>query len=490
MSGLKNKNSNIRVRFPPSPTGLLHIGNARTALFNYLFAKKYGGQFILRIEDTDKERSKKEFEDSIIAGLSWLGLIWDEGPDKGGPYGPYRQSERTDVYKKYLIELIRSGGAYYCFCSSEELDAQKNYLLSQGMPQKYSGKCADMEKEIAQKKVAAGEAHIIRLRTPEKKVIFHDLIKGKIEFDTKLMGDIPIAKDINTPLYNFAVVIDDEEMKITHIIRGDDHISNTPKQIIIQEILGFKMPIYAHLPLILGHDKSKLSKRHGAASVIEYKKMGYLPSALVNFIAMLGWGPNSDKELFSFSELEKEFDIKKIHSAGAVFNVQKLDWFNAQYIKQAPIEELLELCLPYLIQAGFINKGVDRQWLIKIIILEKERIKKISDIAQLVDFFFVLPDYSVDLLVWVKSDKSRILESLKMSLETLSGLDENQFIIADIKNALSSVVAKFSNGEVYWPIRVALSGKAASLGPLEIADALGKEVTIERLTLAIKKLEA
>lgn len=491
MSEPKNKNNKlgIRVRFPPSPTGLLHIGNARTALFNYLFAKKYGGQFILRIEDTDKERSRKEYEDSIIAGLSWLGLIWDEGPDKGGNYGPYRQSERTDIYKKYITELMENNNAYYCFCSAEELEAQKDYLLSQGMPQKYSGKCSYIEKEIAQEKVGAGEAHIIRLRVPSKKINFNDLIKGRLEFDTGLMGDIPIAKDITTPLYNFAVVVDDEEMKITHVIRGDDHISNTPKQIIIQEILGFEMPIYAHLPLILGPDKSKLSKRHGVTSVIDYKQMGYLPSALVNFIAMLGWGPNSDKELFSLDELKKEFDIKNIHAGGAIFNIQKLDWFNARYIKQLPIEQLMELCIPYLTEAGFISEKTDKQWLSKILTLEKERIKKISDITQLIDFFFVVPDYPADLLIWGKSDKPKILASLKASLAGLSELGADQFTASDIKNIFSQIAERLSNGEVYWPVRVALSGKAASLGPLEIAETIGKEKTIERITLAIKKLE-
>lgn len=489
MKNVKTRNSNIRVRFPPSPTGLLHIGNARTALFNYLFVKKYGGQFILRIEDTDTERSKKEFEEDIIAGLGWLGLIWDEGPDKGGAYGPYRQSERIDIYKKYLDELMENGGAYYCFCSAEELEAQKNYLLSQGLPPKYSGKCAAIAKNSAKERVAAGELHIIRLRVPNKKIIFTDLIKGEIEFDTGLMGDIPIAKNITAPLYNFAVVVDDEEMKISHVIRGEDHISNTPKQIAIQEMLDFKTPIYAHLPLILGPDRSKLSKRHNAVSVIEYKKMGYLPSAMANFIALLGWNPDSDRELFTLSELGKEFDVTRIHNAGAVFNIQKLDWFNAQYIKRTPDEELAELCLPYLIEAKLTDENIDKQWLKKIIGLEKERIKKLSDIAQLIDFFFVLPDYPPELLVWNKSDKAKILAGLKASLKELNELPDDQFNISDIKNALSRVASLFSNGEVYWPARVALSGKAASLGPLEIAGALGKEKTLKRLERAVKKLE-
>lgn len=484
------KNSGIRVRFPPSPTGFLHVGNARTALFNYLFAKKYGGRFVLRIEDTDAERSKKEFEEDILAGLRWLGIAWDEGVGAGGPHAPYHQSQRTEIYKKCLNRLIESGLAYYCFCSIEELEAQKNYFMSQGLPPKYSGKCAPIKKEVAEERTAKGEPHVIRLRVPGKKVVFNDLIKGKIEFDSGLLGDMPIAKDIDSPLYNFAVVVDDEEMKISHVIRGEDHISNTPKQIIIQEMLGFKTPIYAHLPLILGPDKSKLSKRHGAVSVIEYKKMGYLPSAMANFIAMLGWSPDSDRELFSLAELEKEFDIKKVNTAGAVFNIQKLDWFNAQYIKQMSDGELARLCLPYLTEAGLMSEKTDIKWLEKIIALEKDRLKKLSDIAQLVDFFFVLPDYPAELLVWEKSDKPRILASLKTAQRELGNLPDERFNLFNIKNVFSQVAAQSSNGEVYWPIRVALSGKAASLGPLEIADTLGKEKTMERVVLAIKKLES
>ena len=484
------QNQNIRVRFPPSPTGFLHVGNARTALFNYLFAKKYGGQFVLRIEDTDVERSKKEFEEDIIVGLKWLGIEWNEGVGAGGPHASYHQSERTEIYKKYLNRLIENGNAYYCFCSSDELEAQKNYLMSQGLPPKYSGKCASIKKETALERVAKGEPHIIRLRVPTKEVVFNDLIKGKIEFDSGLMGDIPIAKDIDSPLYNFAVVVDDEEMKITHVIRGEDHISNTPKQIIIQEMLGFSRPIYGHLPLLLGPDKSKLSKRHGALSVTDYKKIGYLSSALVNFIALLGWNPGSDRELFSLADLEKEFDIKKVNTSGAVFNVQKLDWFNVQYIKQTPDDELTRMCLPYLGEAGFTDEKTDMKWIEKIIGLEKERIKKLSDIAPLVDFFFALPDYPAELLVWAKSDKPKILANLKESQKELENLPADQFSADNIKNIFSKIAAQSSNGEVYWPVRVALSGKAASLGPLEIADALGKEKTMERMARAIKKLES
>ena len=296
----------LRVRIAPSPTGPLHIGTARTALFNYLFAKKHNNSFILRIEDTDLERSDSKYEKDIIDGLKWLGIEWDE---------LYKQSKRTKTYEKYLKKLLDSGHAY--------------------------------------------EDEIIWFKNPKKKVVFDDLIRGRVEFDSSLFDDFSIAKDLKTPLYNFAVVIDDYEMKISHVIRGEDHISNTPKQILIQEALGLPAPNYAHLPLILGPDKTKLSKRHGAVSIIDYKEQGYLPEALINFMALLGWsaqgGPGNDRELFSVKELIKEFSLEKIQKGGAIFNIEKLDWFNGHYIRQLSLDKLTEMCTPYLIESGLIK---------------------------------------------------------------------------------------------------------------------------------------
>lgn len=341
------KPGEVRTRFAPAPTGFLHIGSARTALFNYLFAKKNEGVFILRIEDTDKERSKPEYEKDIIDSLKWLGIEWDE---------LYRQSERREIYAKYLKKLLDEDLAYHCFCSEEELEAQRDYFLSIGRPPIYNGKCKNLPKEIVKKYLAEKKSSIIRFKVPAKKVEFEDLIRGKIEFDASLIGDFSIAKDLNNPLYNFACVIDDFEMRISHVIRGEDHLSNTPKQILIQEALGFPRPEYAHLPLILGPDRTKLSKRHGAVAISEYKKDGYLPETLINFMAFLGWNPGTEREIYSMASLIKEFSLERIQKGGAIFNIKRLDFLNSFYIRQRSLEKLTELCLPYLIEAGLIEK--------------------------------------------------------------------------------------------------------------------------------------
>lgn len=341
------KPGEVRTRFAPAPTGIFHIGNARTALFNYLFTKKYEGVFILRIEDTDIERSKPEYEKDIVESLKWLGIEWDEF---------YRQSERFPIYRKYLEKLLEENKAYYCFCSEEELEAQRQYQLSIGEPPRYSGKCANLSQEEVEKLRKAGKPAVIRFRVPSKKIEFNDLIRGKLEFDTSLMGDIVIAKDLTTPLYNFACVVDDFEMKISQVIRGEEHISNTPKQILLQEALNFSSPQYAHLPMILAPDRTKLSKRHGAVGISEYRTEGYLPEAVVNFIAFLGWNPGTEREIYSLPSLIKEFSIERVQKGGAIFNIKRLDFLNSFYIRQRSVEKLTELCLPYLIEAGFLEK--------------------------------------------------------------------------------------------------------------------------------------
>ena len=285
----KSEIKKIRVRIAPSPTGALHIGLARSALFNYLFAKKNNGNFVLRIEDTDLERSDLKWTQDIIDGLKWLGIQWDEGPDIAGEYGPYKQTQRIDIYKKYLEKLLKDGTAYYCFCSAEELEAKRQEQMARGEAPRYDGKCKNLAEKEVQKRLAEEKPSVIRFKTPGKKIKFKDLIRGEVEFDAGLIGDIVIAKDLKTPLYNFAVVVDDYEMKISHVIRGEDHISNTPKQMLLQEALDFAHPEYGHLPLILAPDRSKLSKRFGAVSIIDYREQGYLPEAMVNFMALLGW---------------------------------------------------------------------------------------------------------------------------------------------------------------------------------------------------------
>jgi glutamyl-tRNA synthetase len=526
----------VRVRFAPSPTGFFHIGSARTALFNYLFAKKYEGKFILRIEDTDFERSKKEFESDIVENLNWLGIKWDEGPalisPEGetrefpisnfqnkryvGDYGPYRQSERKDIYKKYLKKLLEENKAYYCFCSKEEIEAKKQEQLSRGLPPHYNGKCANLSDAEVKKRLKNNEPCVIRFKIPQEKISFQDAIRGRVEFDAGLFGDIVIAKNLDAPLFNFAVVVDDFEMKISHIIRGEDHLPNTPKQIILQKALGFCQPIYGHLPLILGPDKSKLSKRHGAMSLSEYRDLGYLPESIINFLAFLGWNPGSEREIYSLSSLIKDFSIEKIQKSGAVFNIKKLDFLNGFYIRQKPLEKLTELCLPYLIDGGLIkpifksfqeppayggtkltqsykiseiDEEVSFEWLKAVVAVCQERLKKLSEIVDLADFFFKAKlDYQKDLLIWKDAPDSEIKFSLDKSFKILSKIKDIDYNRENLKNILIAEADQMGDrGKLLWPLRVALSGKQASPSPFEIAEILGKEKTLKRIKEAREK---
>ena len=478
------KPGEVRVRIAPSPTGYFHIGSARTALFNYLFAKKHEGSFVLRIEDTDAERSFPEFEKDIIEGLKWLGLDWSEGPDIDGDHGPYRQSERKDIYSDYLEKLLAQDKAYYCFCSGEELETQKQYQMSIGEAPKYSGKCADLPKETVKKYLKEKKPSIIRFRVPAKKVSFNDLIRGELEFDSNLMGDIVIAKDLSSPLYNFSVVIDDFEMKISHVIRGEDHIPNTPKQILLQEALGLNQPIYAHLPLILGSDRSKLSKRHGAVSVASYKKEGYLAEAIINFIAFLGWNPGDDREIYSLPALVKEFELEKVQKGGAVFNIKKLDYLNGFYIRKKSPERLAELCLPYLEEKGLIKKEtIDLNYLKSIVSINQERLKKLSEIIELSDFFFKEKlDYNKSLLKWKEMTDEEIKDSIDKLEKIFSKIKSGDWNKKNLESLVMPKAEKMGDrGILLWPLRAALSGRKSSAGPFEIAEILGREKTLQRL---------
>ncbi len=515
----------VRVRIAPSPTGLFHVGGARTALFNYLFAKQNNGIFVLRIEDTDKERSKPVYEDNIIESLKWLGILPDEGPSIDGNYGPYKQSERKEVYGKYLKKLLDEKRAYHCFCSEEELKAQKEYQLSIGQAPRYSGKCAGLSEQEVEDNLKQKKRFIYRFIVTPKKIEFNDLIRGKIEIDSALMGDTVIARDDAMPLYNFACVIDDYEMKITHVIRGEEHISNTPRQILLQKALGFPKVKYAHLPLILGSDKSKLSKRHGASSVIEYKELGYLPEALNNFLAFLGWSPGTDKEIFSLNALIKEFSLEKVQKSGAMFNTKRLDFLNGFYIRQKPINELTELCIPHLIQNSLIEpefkqvqfppayggqeivhkfkitenkRPITFDVLSKIVSIYQERLKKLSDLPELVDFFFKeKPDYNKDLLKWKDMSEQEALRALDSSNKILSGLKEDEFNQQKLTDVLLQESEKFGKkikdtedrGYLLWPLRVALTGQESSASPFEIAEILGKEQTLKRINQAKELLQ-
>ncbi|MFH0890587.1 MAG: glutamate--tRNA ligase [Candidatus Liptonbacteria bacterium] len=486
----------VRLRMAPSPTGHWHMGGVRTALFEWLFARKQGGSFILRVEDTDEARSDKQYEREIVEMLGWLGLDWDEGPEWNlvngewqtkdhGSYGPYRQTERGHIYRKYLEKLIGEGRAYYCYCTKEELEEERQAMQEAGLPPKYSRKCRDLS--------APPSGHgpqVIRFKTPEVKIEFKDMIRGPVEFDASLFGDMVIARNLESPLYNFGVVIDDHEMQITHVIRGEEHLSNTPKQLLLQRAMGLNEPLYGHLPLILAPNRSKLSKRFSETSIIGYRDMGYLPEAILNYLVLLGWHPSADnREIFSLSELVQEFDMKRVQKAGAIFNQEKLDWINAQYIKKLSDEELLSRVRPYL----EAKRGVvEEKFLRKLIPLERERMRILSDFVSLTEIFFALPEYDGKLLVWKKSGPQEAEEVLTRVLELASATPEESF---EKKEFLSEALIKplgetYQRGTVFWPIRVALSGSEASPDPLDIASVIGKEETIRRLRTALNKISA
>ena len=497
---LEGINGHVRVRMAPSPTGALHIGTARTTLFVWLFARSHGGTFILRIEDTDKERSKSKYEKNILEGLRWLGIDWDEGPDVGGKFGPYRQSERTANYKKALQKLLKNDKAYYCFCSKETLEAQKQDVEARGEIWKYPGTCRGLSKDEVSANLKHKKPSVIRIKMPNKKVSFKDLIKGESTFDLSLFGDIVIAKGLDKPLYNFAVVVDDHEMNISHVIRGDDHYSNTPKQMVIYEALGWKLPQFAHLPLILGEDKTKLSKRHGTTTGIDdYREQGYLPEAMINFIVLLGWHPSGDREMFSLNDLQQEFTLERIQKTGAVFNATKLDWLNNHYLKQKPIQEAVEFLLPFFekkkilfkkSKGVFTNKGKESfepGYIQKAIAAAMEKSKSLTEIIEMSKMFFEEPEYETNLLIWKEMSTKEVLDIMEKAEKALSLIATEEFKQENIDSVLSSLYAD-DKGIVLWPIRAALSGNRVSPSPIVIAEILGKSKTISRIKKGMIKL--
>ncbi len=339
---------NIRVRFAPSPTGQVHVGNARTALFNWLFARQKGGTYVLRIEDTDVERSEARYETQLLEDMRWLGIDWDEGPDMGGPYPPYRQSERLDIYHDHAEQLLREGKAYLCFCPADVLEQEREKALAEHRPPMRSCPCADVDPAELQKRRAAGEPAAIRLRIPDRPIRFHDIVRGWVEFPPEAVADPIIVRSSGMPVYNYVVVVDDALMKITHVIRGDDHLSNTPKQVVLYEAFGWTVPEFAHLSTILGADRQRLSKRHGAVSIANFRDSGVLPEALFNYLALLGWAPTGgDREIFSKEELVNEFDLSRVTPSAAVFDMDKLNWLNRHYIKESAPERIATLARPY-----------------------------------------------------------------------------------------------------------------------------------------------
>lgn len=478
---------NIRVRIAPSPSGNLHIGTARTALFNFLFAKKMGGKFILRIEDTDLERSSDEYIKNIFDSLKALGLCWDEGPDVGGEYGPYSQSERFDIYPKYAQKLIESGYAYECFCTPEELEAEKEEAQKNKVAHVYSGKCKNLteaEKEVLRKE---GRKPAIRFAVETKELIFNDLVKGELKFDTGLTGDFVIMKSNGTPTYNFAVVIDDMFMKITHIIRGEDHISNTPKQILIYEALGSDIPKFGHLGMILAPDRSKLSKRHGATGVSEFVEKGYLIDALVNFVALLGWSPSDGVEIKTVDEIAQDFRIHEVSSSNSIFEYDKLNWMNSQYIKKLSTEELGERLKPFLSKYDLAE--LDKKQYDRMVEITREPLTILSDITDAVPYFFgegvnIEPEVQTDVL------DTETSQTVLKEVQTLAegwNFDEEEALhhtLEELRNSFKERGIKPK--ETMWAIRAAVTGRVKGADICAVLSILGKDKVLKRINKAVK----
>ncbi|MCX5726533.1 MAG: glutamate--tRNA ligase [Candidatus Saganbacteria bacterium] len=480
----------IRVRFAPSPTGYLHVGGARTALFNWLFAKNKGAKFILRIEDTDRMRSTIEANKAIIEGLEWLGLEWDEGPGVGGEYGPYYQTERLPIYREAAEKLLAEGKAYYCFCTAEELEENRKLAAERKEAPKYDGRCRKLsEAEIEGQKVKQKD-RVIRFKLPAVgETVVSDLIRGEVRFENDLLDDFVIIKSDGFPTYNFAAVVDDNLMKITHVIRGDDHLSNTPRQILLYEAFGFPLPKFAHLPMILGSDKARLSKRHGAVSVVAYSEMGYLPEAMVNYLARLGWS-HGDQEVFTREELTEKFSLDKVGKTSAVFDIEKLNWLNGQYIRKALPERILDLAMPYLektydtLPAMAKNKdGLDH--LLKVIKCLQDRLIIIPDIVHLSQYFFTEEiEYEKKAAEKYFADPKvpSILTKLKERLQKIE-----PFTKKNIEKVFKGLAEEegVKLGAIIHPTRVALTGRAESPGMYEVIEILGKDRVIKRLDKAI-----
>jgi nondiscriminating glutamyl-tRNA synthetase len=461
------KHKSVRVRMAPSPTGSLHIGGVRTALYNMLFASKAGGTLILRIEDTDAERSTKAFEQEILDSFAWVGITFDEGvmPDgsEKGAYGPYRQTSRLDMYETALKKLLIEHKAYHCFCSKDELEAQRINQETSGEAPRYSGKCRSVSDEESAKRIAAGEASVIRIKVPTVGTIsFTDLIRGEVTTNVGLLGDMVIAKDLRQPLYNFAVVIDDSTMEISHVIRGEEHLANTPKQLLIGEALGIKSPTFAHLPLILSATgKGKMSKRDGGTTVREYRESGYLPEAIINFLVLVGWHPVGDEEVLTTAQMAEAFSLDRVQKAGAKFNIEKLNWFNNHYIRQASDAKLLKLLkaqfLPPVIEP-LRAQGVaipSDEMFMKIIALTKERINKLSDFPPAFSPFIKLPTYEPKMLVWKKGTAEGANENLNAVISALELIPESEFTKAALEAKLRA--AAMSCGLCVSPCRAASS---------------------------------
>jgi nondiscriminating glutamyl-tRNA synthetase len=487
----------VRTRFAPSPTGYVHLGSLRSALYEYLFARQNGGVFFLRIEDTDQTREVPGAVENLLKVLKWAGIEPDEGiflnsrgeASQKGKFGPYMQSKRLGLYLKYAKILVDKDLAYYCFCTPERLEVLRHEQEETGRPTRYDGLCKQLSQGEIKKKIANGENCVIRMKMPvAREIEFADIIRGKVKINSNDLDEQVLLKADGFPTYHLAHVVDDHLMKTTHVIRGEEWLPSTPKHLILFEYFGWQAPQYAHLPLILNPDKSKLSKRQGDVAVEDYRDKGYLPEALINYVALLGWNPGTDQEIFSLPKLIKNFSLSKVHKAGAVFDIRKLDWINGAYIKKLPNKKFVQLALPFLKnRLGELPQDID---LDKIFKIEQERIDKLSDMGEGIGFFFTDElDYDAKLLVWKKSDQTATAKNLELLYDKLN--NDGDWSKENLEKSLLEFIKNrgLSNGEMLWPLRVALTGQEKSPTPFEVAEILGKGKTIKRIKGAIEKLK-
>lgn len=498
----------VRTRFAPSPTGFVHIGSLHTALFAFLFARHNSGSLILRIEDTDQKRFVESAVENLLKVMSHMGINFDEGfyldeegkvQEKGG-LGPYLQSQRLELYQQYALELVKKGSAYYCFCDEQRLEEVHKEQVALKKPPMYDRCCrkmlpAEVGAKLAEFK-AVGKQPVIRQAIPaEGQTVIHDLVYGDISYDHRVLGDQVILKSDGFPTYHLAVVVDDHFMEITHVIRGEEWIPSTPIHLLMYQAFGWEAPHFAHVPLVLNPDKSKLSKRQGDVAVEDFLTKGYLKEALINFVAFLGWNPKTDQEIFSLEELIEQFDLKKINKSAAIFDLAKLDWLNSLYIRNKPLRELIALALPFWEQQGINTQTYSKDYLSAILTLEKDRLKKLSEIGERTRYFFSQPEYEKSLLTWKKSDAQDAKSKLEKLYQFFTDLPaekiQKELLEQELKNFIT--VNQFDNGSVLWPLRVCLTGLPASPGPFEVASTLffglGKKEILKRIKIGINKLE-
>ena len=479
----------VRTRFAPSPTGFLHVGGLRTALYNYLFSKKEGGALVLRIEDTDQSRKVEGAMENLIDTLEWAGVRYDEGPGREGAFGPYIQSQRITLYQKYAHQLVEDGKAYYCFCSAERLKEVRERQMAAKLPTSYDRRCRNLQPQVIREKLKEGDPHVIRMKVPlEGELTSTDIIRGDVTISHTILDDQVILKTDGYPTYHLAVVVDDHFMKISHVIRGEEWLSSTPKHVLLFNYFGWELPQFAHLPLLLNPDKSKLSKRQGDVAVEDYRLKGYLKEALVNFVAFLGWNPGDERELFTLEELAKQFSLERVGNSGAVFNIEKLDWLNFEHLRKKPGTEVLLMLRDQLKKSEVAGQSFDDAYLLNVIAAMRERVSFVKDFMEKSGFFFKAPqNYDPEVLKkrW-KPESASLLKGLVKEFAGLTTPGKE-----DYESALHSAAGKLSvsNGELIHPLRLAVSGTGSGPGLFDILFVLGKEETIRRINSAIERLQ-